>query len=184
MRIKTPPGLATPPGPAGVAASRSSPRPIGGFAGHRAALALGLILAGCGGARDDLPREGVSGKVTFEGEPLARGAILFKPSSSGAQATDAGGMIRDGEYRLDRPEGPVPGSYKVLITEEVERPKDNGDQISLRPQQKTSRISAKYNANTTLTAEVKPGLANVFNFDLKKSNDRESPPPRAQGRQH
>ena len=120
--------------------------------------------------------------MTYEGEPLAKGAILFNPAAGATGSVDTGGAIRDGDYRIGRGEGLVPGTYKVLITEEVERPQDKGDVISLRPREKTSKISTKYNANTTLTAEVKPGQANTFDFDLKKSTDREAPPARVLGR--
>jgi hypothetical protein len=147
----------------------------------RSRVAAGLALAllgGCKEARDNLPREAVSGKVSVEGEPLARGAILFKSPTG---ATDAGGLIRDGEYRLGAHEGPVPGAYKVMITEEVDRPKDDGGKISLRPQAKATRIGPKYNADTILTSEVKAGGPNTFDFDLKKTDDREPPPARGRG---
>jgi hypothetical protein len=135
-----------------------------------------LVLGGCSHPRDDLPREAVSGKVSFEGEPIARGAILFKPSGGSAQAIEAGGLIRDGEYRIDDDEGPVPGTYRVMITEEVDRPKGDGNNFAIRPGEGASRISSRYNAKTTLTAEVKPGQPNQFDFDLKKSDERESRP--------
>jgi hypothetical protein len=139
-----------------------------------AALALGFALSGCSEPRDDFPREPVSGRVTFDGEPIARGAILFKASGGTSTAMDAGGLIRDGEYRLAKAEGPVPGSYRVLITEEGERPQDVGGQFSLRPKGKPSRIPAAYNTNTTLVAEVKKGQPNTFNFDLKKADGKET----------
>jgi hypothetical protein len=157
-------------------------RPFRAFARSRAGLALGLALCGCGGSGDDLPRETVSGKVTFEGEPLARGAILFRTSAPGAAgAMDAGGLIRDGEYRIPRSEGPVPGTYKIMITEEVERLPGSDDAPGPRPRVKPSRLSARYNARTTLIAEIKPGAPNTFDFDLKKSDERELASPRARG---
>jgi hypothetical protein len=154
-------------------------RPFRAFARSRAGLALGLALCGCGGSSDDLPRESVSGKVEFEGEPLARGAILFRTSTPGAAgAMDAGGLIRDGEYRIPRSEGPVPGNYKVVITEEVERLSGDREAPGPRPKVKPSRLSARYNARTTLVAEVKPSSPNTFNFDLRKSDGRETALPR------
>ena len=138
-----------------------------------ASLALGLAAGGCGAEKDDLPRQPVSGKVTLEGTPIAKGAILFKPSGGPGPATDAGGLIRDGEYRIDRDAGPVPGTYKVLITEEVERSPIRGNDVQLRPPKDASRISSKYNTRTTLAATVKPGESNTFDFALKKADDRE-----------
>ena len=151
--------------------------------GCAVALAFGLAPAGCGGARDDLPREPVSGEVTLEGEPLTKGAILFRPSGGTGPTTDAGGLIRDGSYSISRGEGPVPGSYKVLITEEVDRAPAQapGGELNLRPEAKTSRISKKYNTQSILVATVKPGEANTFDYELKKSDDPE-PSPKPRGR--
>jgi hypothetical protein len=141
-----------------------------------AALTLGLAACGCGAAGDGLPREPVSGKVTIQGEPLAKGAILFKPADDAGQATDAGGLIRDGRYSLGRQEGPVPGTYKVLITEEVDRTLNptEGGVLNLRPEVKASRISSKYNTRTTLVVTVKPGESNTFDFNLEKPDPREA----------
>src|SRR5262249_46267326 len=137
-------------------------------------IAMGLALAGCSEQRDDLPREPVSGKVSFEGEPLGRGAIVFRPANPGAGGSvESGGLIREGEYRIPKADGPVPGTYKVVITEEIERPKEAGEAPGPRMKLQPSRVSSRYNTKTVLTAEVKAGQSNSFDFDLKKSTDPE-----------
>ena len=82
--------------------------------------ACGLRRAG-----DGLPREAVSGTVTFKGEPLKAGTIQFLPSSP-SEVTAGGAVIVDGKYAIGRSEGLVPGKYQVLIS---------GAQAALGPRQ-------------------------------------------------
>ncbi len=135
--------------------------------------ALALALGGCGAATDNLPREAVSGKVAFEGEPISKGAILFRTSPGSGETMEVGSLIRDGEYEIAQAEGPVPGKYVVMITEEPERASDDKEAPGTRPKVKPSRVTAKYNTRTKLSAEVKQGEANTFNFDLKKDDGRD-----------
>src|SRR5438132_10117593 len=84
----------------------------GGWFAWVAGAACGL--AGCGGAGDQLPREPVSGTVTFDGQPLKSGTIRFVPVQT-KEGIDSGGMVTDGRFAVPRQEGPVPGNYKVMI---------------------------------------------------------------------
>lgn len=76
------------------------------------AACLGLItLVGCGGPYDAT----VSGTVKFNGAPVPRGTVSFKPQSTGA---DAFGQINaDGTYllRTGREEGLKSGPYTVSV---------------------------------------------------------------------
>jgi hypothetical protein len=131
-------------------------------------MVLTLSSSGCSPSADDLPREAVWGKVSINGEPLARGAIRFSTSSGGGgQAMEVGELIRDGEYQIARSLGPVPGTYRVTITEEVEAPSSAGEAPGPRAKLKPSKIPAKYNAKDALTAEVKKGQADPLDFALK-----------------
>ncbi|MBX6314854.1 MAG: hypothetical protein IRY99_18335 [Isosphaeraceae bacterium] len=131
------------------------------------AVLVALAVAGCGGSSSDsLPREPVSGKVTLDGQPLAEGTIQFLPASEGqGMATASGGMIKDGSYSVPRDTGPVPGTYKVMIFS------SGGGKAEAEPGKGVTLpkelIPPQYNAQTTLTAEVKKGGDNTFNFDLK-----------------
>ena len=76
---------------------------------------ISLIAVGCNdGGADDLPREPISGTVSYDGKPLANGTIQFQPASA-AEGMAAGGMVVDGRFDVPREEGPVPGNYKVQI---------------------------------------------------------------------
>lgn len=85
----------------------------------------------------------VAGKVTFAGEPVAKGKIAFHPEKGKGPAT---ATIADGTYSL---KDIRTGSYKVTIEGE-KIPKDFA-----------------YTKTTPLTVEVKPG-ANALDFDITK----------------
>lgn len=125
------------------------------------------LFGGCGGAGDDLPRQEVSGSVILQGEPLSEGMIQLRPETN--QGTFASAAIKDGKYAIPRHEGPVAGGYRVIITSP---PKSTGASDDggpgKAPPSPPDRVPKKYNASSTLNAEVKVGQPNTFNFDLKK----------------
>lgn len=121
---------------------------------RRAAALLMVLLAGCGGAVP-LP---VSGKVTFNGLPVAEGKIVFEPQGQGTPVT---ADIRGGEYATKVPAG----TYKVRISASREVPGAKADPaMGAVPRQEY--IPARFNALTTLTAEVKAGDENNFDYPL------------------
>jgi hypothetical protein len=139
---------------------------------------LGLILlilppVGCDApVEDNLPREAISGTVTFEGEPLPKGTIQFRPASQ-AEATAAGAMIDDGRFTIPRGQGLVPGKYKVQIDsrEDAGAPLAQGElpgAPNVSKKKPAALIPPRYNTKTELTAEVKAGGSNDLTFDLKK----------------
>jgi len=133
-------------------------------------LSLALGLTGCGGSdTDDLPREAISGTVTLNGKPLPSGAITFDPDQGTADPVSVGGVVADGSYSIAKAEGPTPGKYRVSIY-----PSTPGEAVSKdvapgappKHSKPAVQIPAKYNAKTTLAAEIKPGESNTFDFDL------------------
>jgi hypothetical protein len=131
---------------------------------------LAMGLGGCGGSSDNLPREAVSGSVTFGGEPLAKGTIQFAPTSDKLPTTATAGIV-DGKYSIPRYEGLVAGSYKVAISsfDEVAPAKAvRGMPGKIAPSAK-NLIPKQYNVATTLTKDVKAGETNSFEFDLSST---------------
>jgi hypothetical protein len=123
-------------------------------------------------AEDNLPREAITGTVTFDGGPLARGTIQFRPATQ-AEATASGAMIDDGRFAIPRDQGLVPGKYKVQIDsrEDAAAPLAGGElpgAIPVAKKKPAALIPPRYNTRTELTAEVKSGGPNEFTFDLKK----------------
>jgi hypothetical protein len=130
-----------------------------------------VLLAGCGGGDgDDLPREAVSGKVALDGQPLAEGAIQFLPEGgpdAKGPTVSGGAVIKGGAYDISRAKGLTPGKYKVAITSAAPADAPAADAApGPAPKPAAEKIPAKYNASSTLTAEVKSGGGNTFDFDL------------------
>ena len=126
------------------------------------ALMFAMTLAGCNGARDDLPREAVSGKVKIEGAPVATGSISFR-----SPEMEVGGLVKDGAFTIPRADGPVPGKYQVTLTEGVEgpSPKDGtAEHFSIQPKTKPSKTAPP----AALEAEVKAGENEPFDFDFQR----------------
>lgn len=71
--------------------------------------ALPLIALACIGCGDGSAT--VSGRVTFNGEPVSRGSIAFIPVDGKGQA--AGGDVENGHYAV---KGVPPGEKKVQIS--------------------------------------------------------------------
>lgn len=146
------------------------------FSSRNRVLCLGLLgsigLAGCGGAEgDNLPRQAVSGTVTFDNVPVSHGTIQFRGIGSGADkpGTIAGGEIKTGQYSIPRADGPVPGGYRVIIssTEESAAPATPDNMPGQVTQGAKELIPTKYNVNSTLDREIKEG-DNKLDFELKK----------------
>jgi hypothetical protein len=131
-------------------------------------LVVGILVVGCNQGGDDLPRQPIWGTVTFEGKPLAKGMIQFQPATT--EAVSAGALIDEGRYSIDRSGGLVPGTYKVIInaSEGGRSAAPPKDQQAGKPRPVPKElIPRKYNAQTTLTVEVKKGEERSFDFDLK-----------------
>jgi hypothetical protein len=125
-------------------------------------LAFAALAAGCKGG----DRCGVAGTVSWKGQPVKAGTILFlRPGSPGPAA---GAAIKDGAFEVPASHGLPPGSYKVSVSaaEALSRPipatADNpGDPAPFR-----ETIPAKYNASTELTFDVVAGGPRLV-LDLK-----------------
>ncbi len=121
-----------------------------------------VVLVGCGEAKPYLP---ASGTVKFDDGTVPQGdlsSITFQPKSTGPATKGAQGSIEpDGSFVLhtERPgDGAKPGEYSVTIHAMVGYPKGK------------SVVPAKYSdpRKTPLTAEVKAGDENHFEFILDK----------------
>src|SRR4051812_27828313 len=83
-----------------------------------ATCTMGALLAALGCSSDDGvgKRYSVSGNVTYQGKPLAKGTIGFQPENQAERG--ASGEIVDGAYTLSTQtpgDGAFPGKYKVSI---------------------------------------------------------------------
>ena len=120
-----------------------------------------LLTVGC---RDSGPQLGtVSGTITLEGEPLPNAKVLFQPGPGGSPSegrTDSNGKY-ELQYGIDKP-GALVGEHVVRITTyQLERETADGPLILTK-----ESVPAKYNEQSELTREVKPGH-NELNFELE-----------------
>lgn len=131
-----------------------------------AAASLGMllicaVLSGCGGTPSDQPELGlVEGVVTLDGEPLSGAMVEFHPASG---RTSTGLTNEAGEYELEYTEntpGAMVGSHTVHISTERYVTDDNGETSEF-----PERVPAKYNSQSSLSADVTEGQ-NEKNFDL------------------
>jgi hypothetical protein len=119
---------------------------------------------GCGA--NDGP-QAVSGSVTYRGKPLTHGTVTFL-TTSGAPGPAAGALVTDGRFEVPAARGLEPGTYRVAIS----APEPGGvltreeKAAGASPKARES-LPAKYNAATELTAEVRAGAENRFDFDLR-----------------
>lgn len=148
-------------------------------------LAASLITAGCG-PRDPLGFTPVTGRVTFDGQPLDRGEIWFTPDSAAGTAgpMSIGTLGPEGEFMLWGPggrRGAVPGQHRVFLAMlpeyEVAATRDGGeaaasDGQSSTPTNASSRkVPRRYLAAATsgLTATITRGEPAWCEFDLVSS---------------
>lgn len=73
----------------------------------------GLALTGCGQS-DGLNRMEVLGSVEHQGGPLKAGSISFLPAE-GLHAPAAMADVVNGEYHFTASNGPVAGTYQVVV---------------------------------------------------------------------
>jgi hypothetical protein len=118
---------------------------------HRLAgvVVVCALMAGC----EDSKVAEVTGTVTVDGEPVAAGSITFFPADG--QAPTAGTQITDGKYTAKVPIGvmKVSISYpKVAGTKKLYPTPDSPVGTLWK-----EGLPAKYNEQSELTFEVKPG---------------------------
>jgi hypothetical protein len=139
------------------------------------ALFLPLLLLGCGDTSGVGPTYPVSGKITFNGEPLnaENTSVLFKPDSARGNTSPfepAGTVDKDGSYALvtKGKEGAPPGWYKVVVTAFDGSPKHPGGPTHAKRAVARSLLPARYGQaqTTTLSVEVVANPARGA-YDLK-----------------
>lgn len=136
--------------------------------------ALGFV-GGCSSS-NPLGTLPVSGKVTYNGQPVAGATVTFVGDGNTRTATAITGA--DGSYQLatlNYP-GAMPGRYTVVV-EKIETPPELNRTVSMeeaaqnaaKPLPKAKRaLPAKYGdaAKTPLSAEIKTGQANTVDLSL------------------
>jgi hypothetical protein len=121
-----------------------------------------LLFTGCGGDG----RRAVSGDVSLDGEAVNGGSIVFLPAAG--EGSKGAAEIVDGKYAIPPEQGLPPGNYRV----EIRWSKPTGKQIpsgdpGMLMDERLEAMPAKYNSDSTLTAEITAG-ENEHSFKLPK----------------
>jgi hypothetical protein len=142
-------------------------RPTGDLVGKYSALLLAALAAtsiGCGNGKVT-----VQGEVTFDGQPVEQGTIIFEPADG--EGPSAGGKVENGKYSLAGEAGLLPGVKIVRI----KAFRKTGRQVEAGPPSPPGTMVEEierlipdcYNGESTLTCEVAPGEKNEHNFHLQ-----------------
>lgn len=139
-----------------------APRSVRGWSARLGLMFL--MLAGCGRAGPALLP--VEGEVTYQGQPLKTGSLVFHPDAAkgnNSPLTPSGTIGPDGRYKLFTQEraGAPPGWYKVGIVAQEAPPND--------PYAMRSLIPPRYADPQTsgIAIEVSPNApAGAYNIQL------------------
>jgi len=123
------------------------------------------MFASCSGVSDRFP---VEGEVSFDGEPVDVGSIVFMPIAGGGIKT--GGQIVDGRYEISAEKGLPLGKHKVLLywekkTGETYIDSDSGEVYDKRSEGSPAEYRSE---DTPLEIEIVKGQ-NVHDFNLTTS---------------
>jgi hypothetical protein len=92
---------------------------FGGAATIASAVFVFLSFAGCGSSSPKgAPTLPVKGKVTYKGQPLTKGRVVFEPDGAGKEAY--GDIQPDGSFVLStykKDDGAVIGNHRVMVTD-------------------------------------------------------------------
>jgi hypothetical protein len=143
-------------------------------------------LAGCGWG--ETLGVGVSGMVTYKGQPIKEGTISFIPMS-GTNGPNGGANIDEGRYAIPRGAGLAPGKYRVEIRAFEETGKETAkntqqsqmfgrpiseftkdpkavEQLAKLKAERKNVIPSRYNDNSEVTKELPDEPQVTANFEL------------------
>lgn len=127
------------------------------------AAVFAASIIGCGGAPEGPKTAPVTGQVTLDGEPVAEGEIIFRPSEGGDGRSDAG-AIRNGNYTMESTLGAKRVEIRAMrpVAGAVEETLETGE-TGIAVEQ---YIPEKFNDKSELTADVQDSADNKIDFAL------------------
>ncbi len=134
-------------------------------------LAAMVMVASSGCDKSGIEKIVVSGKVTYQGQPVKNGDLLFYPID-GTAGPVSGSSIKDGEYLADGKGGVPIGKHRVEIrgyrsaapsssmaSKDIEHAERRGGQ-------REQYLPAQFNSGSTLVVEVGTGTQSKHDFKL------------------
>lgn len=123
-------------------------------------------VTGCGSSGGGPKEYPVTGTVKFDGTPVETGQILFRATERDKRGYS--GSITNGAYDLKAEAGKM--TVQITASRIIPGKFDESNPGEKSPVGEMY-IPARYNTQTELTAEVKPGK-NSIDFDLKSETKR------------
>ena len=134
---------------------------------------LAVLLAFTVGCGRNTGKVSIGGDVSYDGQPVASGTIIFAPVE-GTQGPSTGGGIEGGRYQVPAQKGPLAGGrYKVEITAMRKTGKALPNMFDPKGQSLEAVeqfVPECYNARSKLMVTVTPG-ANKADFPLRSSGE-------------
>ena len=129
-------------------------------------LALMLVaMVGCGSAGE--PRGYVSGKVTYSGEPVSEGVVVF--SSATGNFAAQGTLQNNGSYSVRSSDGGLPvGEYQVVVLPPTVQTPDTPDSPGGEAFLEVDNIPSRYRSasQSGLSLKVEAGN-NTFDIAMQ-----------------
>jgi hypothetical protein len=119
-------------------------------------IVMAVLAMGCDGSGSHI--EPVSGRVTLDSEPLPGARLMFQPDAAGGSPS-YGTADQEGRYELGYKRG-VRGAHVGMHSVTIQAGAD-ADGSTPRT------LPARYNTQTELRREVKSGVENTIDFELK-----------------
>ncbi len=108
----------------------------------------------------------LSGKVTFDGEPVDLGSISFLPAAEGGKQRVSGGQIEDGKYAVPEEQGANVGKYRVEIHWAKKTGKQHYDsELQMKVDDRKEALPRKFHTDSILNADVSAEKT-TFDFEL------------------
>jgi hypothetical protein len=134
---------------------------------HVVFLGLMVLALSIGCNKTDSTRGSLSGEVKLDGKPLEQGSIMLTPIE-GTKGVVTGGEIAGGRYQLSGKSAAAVGVNRVEIRavrksgKMVQKPfAPKGEMV----EESVEAVAPKYNSESTLKAQVKPG-ENTASFEV------------------
>lgn len=127
-----------------------------------------LVVGGCGGVDDAPAKYTVSGTVSFSGQPVSEGTILFMPEDGNGRPD--GGPIKDGKFEFESTKGKKRVEIRASLIGEVKEGSENAmpSEMGMKTPEVTEMIPEKYNSKSELTQDVTTDAGkNKFEFRLE-----------------
>ena len=122
-----------------------------------------VLLGGCG-QQSGLQKVPLTGGVTFDGDPIPNGEVLFYPIE-GTQGSVSGGPIKDGRYFAQGRGGVPLGVHRVEIRAFRAPTKAYTGAVAVEGGPAEQYLPPKFNIDSSLRAEVESSTSTI-DFNL------------------